>query len=282
MPYEWIRFLHVLAAIAFVAAHGASIFVLYAIRGSRDRQRLLSVLDFSSRTVGATYVSLAAVVGTGLWMGFVRDDLFGRRWYWLSLVLLGVVTILMLVLAKPFTERLRSAMEMRPSGVPRTSDEELRELVRSPRADLISFIGIVGLVAILYLMVFQPDLGAARGVAIPSTTTTPRGTTTLPPGSTTTGLVQTSTTTVVGTSTTLSEEEALLALGREVYEVTAGGIGCAFCHGSDGKGTPYGPNIRGRSRGDIANALNWAGEMTNIDLSERELDAVTLYLSRLP
>ena len=45
---------------------------------------------------------------------------------------------------------------MRPSGVPRVSDEELLEILRAPTAHVISAIGVVGLLAILYLMVFQP------------------------------------------------------------------------------------------------------------------------------
>ncbi|HSM02455.1 MAG TPA: cytochrome c [Acidimicrobiia bacterium] len=263
MPYEWIEFFHILAAVVFVAAHGAAIFMVFAIRRTTDRQRLLAVLDFSARTTTAMYIGLLVVVGTGLWMGFIRTGLFERRWYWASLTVLVLVTALMIGLAKPFAERLRSATEMRPSGVPRTSDEELGELVRSRRMDLVSMVGIVGLIGILYLMVFQPDLGESPRIALPPTTTTA---TTLGPGATT---------------TTLAGEEAQLALGREVYEVTAGGAGCAACHGLDGRGTAYGPDVRGASRQDIADALEWAGAMSRIELTEEELDAVTLYISRL-
>jgi hypothetical protein len=45
---------------------------------------------------------------------------------------------------------------MRPSGVPRTSDEELGELVSSPKVHLITAIGVGGLAIIIWLMVTKP------------------------------------------------------------------------------------------------------------------------------
>ena len=132
--------------------------VLYAIRGERDRFRIQGFLGFSAKTVKAMYVSMAAVVGTGLWLGIEVNALFGLRWYWGSLILLAVTTALMWFIARPFGKRVRAACEMRPSGVPRISDAELNRILRSPRTHLINAIGIIGLAAILYLMVFRPTL----------------------------------------------------------------------------------------------------------------------------
>jgi uncharacterized membrane protein len=138
--------------------HGASIVVLYVIRNERDRTQIESLLRFSARTVIAMYFSLAAVVGTGLWLGFEVSYFFSEPWYWWSLVLLALTSLLMWLLAKPHTKRLRAACGIRPSGIPRKSDEELSKLLRSPRSHVITAIGVGGLVAILYLMVFQPVL----------------------------------------------------------------------------------------------------------------------------
>ena len=158
VPYRWIRFLHIATAIGFAGIHGASIVVLYAIRNERDRVRIEGILDFSSQTAVAMYISLAAVIGTGLWMGIEVTAWFSQPWYWWSLILLALTTVLMLLIAKPFTKRIRAACEIRPSGVPRVSDEELGEVLRSPRTHLITAIGVIGLVAVLYLMVFKPVL----------------------------------------------------------------------------------------------------------------------------
>ena len=68
-----------------------------------------------------------------------------------------MITIgLMSGLAKPYFRRITASCEIRPSGVPRVSDEELEQLLRSGEATAISVIGIVGLLSILYLMLFKP------------------------------------------------------------------------------------------------------------------------------
>lgn len=156
VPYAWIRFLHILTAIGFVAIHGASIIVLYAIRGERDRNRIEGILDFSAGTATAMYVSLAAVVGTGVWLGYEVRGWFKQPWYWWSLVLLIATSVVMFFIAKPFTKRVRAACEIRPSGVPRVSDDELAATLRSSRTHVIMAIGVLGLGLILYLMVFKP------------------------------------------------------------------------------------------------------------------------------
>ena len=69
--------------------------------------------------------------------------------------------------------------------------------------------------------------------------------------------------------------------GEELYQKTAGGIGCQFCHGADGKGVPNtAPDVRGKSADDITRALN--GEaMSFISMTEEEIEAVTAYLKYL-
>ena len=156
MPYRWIRFFHIASVIGFVGIHGASIVVLYAIRGERNRTQIESLLGFSAKTVVAMYWSLAAVVGTGLWLGFALPAWFRQPWYWLALALLAITGVLMWFVAKPFTQRVRAACEIRPSGVPRVSDEELSQILRSPKTHVIMAIGVGGLAAVLYLMVFKP------------------------------------------------------------------------------------------------------------------------------
>jgi hypothetical protein len=129
--------------------------VLYVVRGERDRGRIQDLLAFSSKTVMPMYLTLAGIVLTGVLLGF-EVVAFRRAWLWLSIGLLAITGLLMWGVAKPFTARVRAACELRPSGVPRVSDEELGELLRSPRSHLITAIGIVGLAGILYLMLFRP------------------------------------------------------------------------------------------------------------------------------
>ncbi len=62
----------------------------------------------------------------------------------------------MTAIAKPYFKKVSAACDLRPSGVPRVSDEELLELVRSKASALIMLIGIGGLTLIVWLMVFKP------------------------------------------------------------------------------------------------------------------------------
>jgi len=156
--HQWIHFLHIASALGFVGVHGASIVVLYAIRNESDRGRIENLLGFSAKTVVAMYLSLALVVGTGFWAGFAEPEVFGQAWFWWSLVILALTTVLMWFVARPFGKRVLAACEIRPSGVPRASDVELAQILRSQRTNLITLIGVGGLGTILYLMIFKPGL----------------------------------------------------------------------------------------------------------------------------
>lgn len=257
MPYQWIRYLHIVSAVGFVAIHGASIVVLYAIRSEKARPRIEAILDFSGRTANAMYVSLVAVVGTGFWMGFTQSSLLREYWYWWSLGLLIATGVLMWFVAKPFTARLRAACEIRPSGVPRVSDAELGQILRSSRPNVITAIGVAGLAAIIYMMVFQPAIfgdGTFGG----------GGTTVTTPG-----------------SGQLSDAE-LLAVGEDLFQRSAGGVGCAACHGPDGHGTSVAPNIIGMPKARIERAIDGGvPQMSIVELDDTQLEAVFRYLQTL-
>ena len=88
----------------------------------------------------------------------LKLKVFSHWWVWVAIVLLVAIIGLMTAVAKPYFKRVKAACEVRPSGVPRVSDEELGEILRSPTAHVVTAIGVIGLVAILYLMVFQPGV----------------------------------------------------------------------------------------------------------------------------
>jgi len=155
MSYSWLKFLHLVASLLFVGVHGASMVVFYAIRRETDRSRIQALLSISAKTVIPMYVSLGLVVVSGVVVGR-RVDAFHNQWGWMSVGLLAVISVLMYLLAKPLHRRILAACELRPSGVPRISDEELHKVLRSPQVHLITAIGVAGLAALVYLMSFQP------------------------------------------------------------------------------------------------------------------------------
>ena len=63
----------------------------------------------------------------------------------------------MMGVARPYYQSLKDAIQLRPSGVPRKSDEELDELLRSRLALFNAVWGVAALDrSITWLMVYKP------------------------------------------------------------------------------------------------------------------------------
>lgn len=77
---------------------------------------------------------------------------------------------------------------------------------------------------------------------------------------------------------------SLVAKGELIFQKTAGGVGCQYCHGADARGKE-GPNIRGKSAGAIKQALGIVIQMAFISqktpLSDEDIEAVAAYLKYL-
>jgi hypothetical protein len=154
MSITWLLYFHILSVLALLGTHGVSMTVLYAIRKERDRARILSLVQLSGQAIIPMYVSILAILVFGSWLAF-KLHLWGRTWIWLSIVVLVATVVLMGFTARPYFAKVKEACQMRPSGVPRISDEELADVVGSPKAHLITAIGVIGLLSILYMMVFK-------------------------------------------------------------------------------------------------------------------------------
>jgi hypothetical protein len=148
-------FLHVASVIAFVAFHSVSMVVMFRIRRERDRGRILELVSLSGETTLPMYISLGAILASGTFAAFVYSA-WGRWWLWIAIVVLLLTVALMTAIAKPYFERVKTACAMRPSGVPRVSDEELGEILGGRAPVTISVIGIGSFLLILYLMIVKP------------------------------------------------------------------------------------------------------------------------------
>lgn len=68
--------------------------------------------------------------------------------------------------------------------------------------------------------------------------------------------------------------------GKEIFQITAGGVGCQLCHGKDAAGL-IGPNIQGATSMQILGAFDRAPDMAFIYLENWEIQAVSAYLQTL-
>jgi hypothetical protein len=158
MAFNWWKLVHLVGLFGFLLSHGVSMFVLDRIRKvDLDRSRITQLISFSGQTTMPMYVCLALLIGGGIGAG-VTLHAFWQRWLVVSIVILLVTIALMTSIASPYFKQITAACEVRPSGVPRKSDEELNALLHSPKNAAIGAIGIVGLLSILYLMIFKPWL----------------------------------------------------------------------------------------------------------------------------
>ncbi len=81
-----------------------------------------------------------------------------------------------------------------------------------------------------------------------------------------------------GDSEPSSEEQ--IAQGKLLFEKTAGGVGCALCHGMDAMGDPAqgAPSNLGADWESIEQALYDRPQMSFISLSRDEVKAIAAYL----
>ena len=157
--YQWIVLLHVLGAFAFVAAHGVSMIAAFRLRGEHDRARQAALLEVSGIGIGLMYVGLLVLLAAGIWAGFAGDH-WSRGWIWAALGTLVAVIVVMYAVATPFYGRMRAAagvLGRSPDQVkPPATDADLAGLATSNRPVVLSLVGGIGLVVIVWLMVAKP------------------------------------------------------------------------------------------------------------------------------
>ncbi len=155
IDYRWWKLLHVLGVLGFVMFHGVSIVVALRLRKERDRTRIAELLQFSGSAVIGMYVSLLMLIAFGVIAGFA-GKFWGSWWIWISLVLLVATILEMGAVARSYYGKLKEAIQLRPSGVPRVSDEELDQLLRSRAALFNTVWGVTALLIIAWLMIWKP------------------------------------------------------------------------------------------------------------------------------
>lgn len=153
--YTWWKFLHVAGVIAFVMFHGVSMMVALQLRRERDRGRIATMTQLSGSSLRGMYVALVWLIVFGVIAG-IQGEWWNDGWFWISVGLLVVAIAEMSAVARPYYERVKEAIEVRPSGVPRRSDEELDEILRSPVGLWNTVFGIGVLAVIAWLMIFKP------------------------------------------------------------------------------------------------------------------------------
>ena len=161
--YPWVVLTHVLAAFAFALSHGVSAYAGFAMRAnSRDPAAVRTLLGLSGLSIGGLYISLLVLLVAGI-AAAIMGGWFGRGWPWAAIVLVILIVVAMYAMASRYYATIRSAVGMpsyndkkgEPPPEP-VSPDELAVLVDTRRPDVIGLVGVIGILILLYLMMFKP------------------------------------------------------------------------------------------------------------------------------
>jgi Cupredoxin-like domain/Predicted integral membrane protein (DUF2269) len=166
--YQWWVFVHLAGVFGLLVSHGVSVAVTFRLRTERDPARAATLLEISSSTITAFYVSLAVLLLGGIVAAF-DGELWGYGWIWASLATLAAVIAAMYALARPYYHRIRFVATALAEGSRAVTPEQFEKLLKAPQPLSIAGIGFAGLAVILYLMLFKPTLGMAPAVPRQST-----------------------------------------------------------------------------------------------------------------
>jgi small-conductance mechanosensitive channel len=159
---QWILFLHVLSAITFFLAHGASAATAFRIRKETDFNRMRAMLDLSAATFMAMLISFLVMGLSGLALPFLVK-LWDKWWVWISIVLMVVVVVWMGLFNEKGFKHLRRLVGLPymiggkefPAETP-ASAEEVAAHLKKINLHALTIIGYVIPAFVLWLMVFKP------------------------------------------------------------------------------------------------------------------------------
>jgi hypothetical protein len=150
---RWLLFVHLLAAFGFFLAHGASAAVVFRLHRERDPARVRALLELSQLANLPAMILGVILVAAGAWAGIELGAwTSGRLWLWTSVVVLVIIVVAMYALISRHYYPLRERL----SAEPPLGAAELAAALADPQPRLGAAIGLVGMVVLVWLMVFRP------------------------------------------------------------------------------------------------------------------------------
>ena len=156
--HRWWVFLHIAGVFGFLMSHGVSAYVTLRLPRERDPARVSHLLELSASSVGFMWNSIGLLLLGGILAGFT-GHFWGQAWIWAAIVVLVAVIAAMYAMGTTWAKRLRTISAAKVGGTEAVSQEQFEQILHSKRPYTIAAIGFVGLLAILWLMIFKPTLG---------------------------------------------------------------------------------------------------------------------------
>ena len=161
--YRWVVFVHVLSALLFFLAHGASMAMSFQLRREREVSRIRAILESvqGGRACGVLrrcwcWSSRGIVAG-------IMGSWFSHGWIWTALVLLVLLWFGMAFYSMRAYAPIRKAVGLpyiarggeQPAGEP-ASAAEIAAAIQAANPGLLMGVSVVFIGVILWLMMFKP------------------------------------------------------------------------------------------------------------------------------
>jgi uncharacterized membrane protein len=143
--YAWLKFLHLVGLAVFLFGHGITAGSAMAVRRRPGAAVSRAMLGVSMRSYAVAYPGLLLLVVTGVWMAFL-GGFWHSGWIWASIAVLVAILAVMGALSVPY-HRARDAKD---------DDAALDQTLGRARPIVVSWAGSIGLLALIFLMVFKP------------------------------------------------------------------------------------------------------------------------------
>jgi hypothetical protein len=159
---RWLIFLHVLAALTFFLAHGASAAMALKVRRETDFVRIRAMLDLSESTIELMFLSFLAMGLTGVALPFLIH-IWNKAWVWVSIILMIFVFIWMVwmnereykILRKLVGLPYRQGSKEYPAEPPASAEDVAAQLKKMNITGII-VVGYLIPAFVLWLMIFKP------------------------------------------------------------------------------------------------------------------------------
>ena len=153
--YNWWLFIHVLGVVGFVLAHGVSTGMAFQIRNERSPERIRALLEMSASATLAFYASTFLLLLGGIAAG-IDGHWFDQVWIGLALGVFVAEMVFMWVFTRPYYRRVRKVMTIEQAGGSAVGALEIEQVIASAVPIVSIWVGLLGLLFIVYLMAVKP------------------------------------------------------------------------------------------------------------------------------
>ena len=151
--YQALVLLHLVGVVVFAIAHGVSIFAAFRVRREADPRIVAAILDMSKSAVLLLYLGLVLLGVGGLGAAW-QAGLLLAPWAIASYVVLIIVIGVMYGVATTYYIAVREMVSRDGPDAP--DPDVLRQTLETRRPEVLTGVGSLGMLVLLWLMVVRP------------------------------------------------------------------------------------------------------------------------------